>query len=986
MQTSTYYYSVRIFPGQEPSSVWVGWVTSDFHQYDMAFDLEKVRTVTVTLGDEKGKVHESIKRSNCYMVWAGESTSPGQGRNNNGLEIGCLVDTVNGLLTFTANGKELSTYYQVEPSTKLFPAVFAQATSPSIFQFELGRIKNVMPLSAGLFKSERRNSCPQCPPRLHVQFLTPVMWSRVPNHFLKVDVSRVNDRHGWLVTCSEPLQFMSLHIPEENRSVDILELTEQKDLLKFHYHTLRLYSAVCALGNNRVAHALCSHADEAQLLYAIENKYMPGLLRTGYYDLLIDIHLSTYATARLMMNNEYIVPMTDETKSITLFPDEKKKHGLPGIGLSTSLRPRMHFSSPSFICSGADCFQFSPEFPLDILKTKTIEMLTEAVSEGSLHVRDPIGGSTEFLFVPLIKLFYTLLIMGVFHNGDLKNILQLIEPSVFSEGGDVTADTPADTPESDVAKGGRGGEGPGGEERTGKVPKGLLQMKLPEPVKLQMCHLLQYLCDCQVRHRIEAVVGFSDDFVAHLQDNQRFRYNEVMQALNMSAALTARKTKEFRSPPQEQVDQSVSQSVSQSAMSAALTARKTKEFRSPPQEQINMLLSFKDEKVDCPCPEHIRGQLVDFHEDLMTHCGIEIDEDKLNEADSDFTIRGRLMSLVEKVVYLKKKMTFMPKNKKKDKKPSTLQQLISETMVRWAQESIMEDPELVRAMFVLLHRQYDGIGGQVRALPKAYTINSVSVEDTIKLLASLGQIRSLLSVRMGREEEKLMIRGLGDIMNNKVFYQHPNLMRALGMHETVMEVMVNVLSGGESKEITFPKMVANCCRFLCYFCRISRQNQKAMFDHLSYLLENSSVGLASPSMRGSTPLDVAAASVMDNNELALALREPDLEKVVQYLAGCGLQSCSMLVSKGYPDIGWNPVEGERYLDFLRFAVFCNGESVEENANVVVRLLIRRPECFGPALRGEGGNGLLAAMMEAIKISEDPCRDGPSPTSEASRTL
>lgn len=33
-------------------------------------------------------------------------------------------------------------------------------------------------------------------------------------------------------------------------------------------------------------------------------------------------------------------------------------------------------------------------------------------------------------------------------------------------------------------------------------------------------------------------------------------------------------------------------------------------------------------------------------------------------------------------------------------------------------------------------------------------------------------------------------------------------------------------------------------------------------------------------MRGATPLDVAAASVMDNNELALALSEPDLEKVL----------------------------------------------------------------------------------------------------------
>ncbi|ELW68102.1 Ryanodine receptor 2 [Tupaia chinensis] len=369
----------------------------------------------------------------------------------------------------------------------------------------------------------------------------------------------------------------------------------------------------------------------------------------------------------------------------------------------------------------------------------------------------------------------------------------------------------------------------------------------------------------------------------------------------------------------------------------------------------------------------------------VLHAGIELDEDGSLDGSSDSTIRGRLLSLVEKVTYLKKKQAEKPVERNA-KKPSSLQQLISETMVRWAQEAVIEDPELVRAMFVLLHRQYDGIGGLVRALPKTYTINSVSVEDTVSLLASLGQIRSLLSVRMGREEEKLMIRGLGDIMNNKVFYQHPNLMRALGMHETVMEVMVNVLGGGESKEIAFPKMVANCCRFLCYFCRISRQNQKAMFDHLSYLLENSSVGLASPAMRGSTPLDVAAASVMDNNELALALREPDLEKVVRYLAGCGLQSCQLLVSRGYPDVGWNPVEGERYLDFLRFAVFCNGESVEENANVVVRLLIRRPECFGPALRGEGGHGLLAAMEEAIKIAEDPSRDGPSPASGSSRTL
>ena len=45
---------------------------------------------------------------------------------------------------------------------------------------------------------------------------------------------------------------------------------------------------------------------------------------------------------------------------------------------------------------------------------------------------------------------------------------------------------------------------------------------------------------------------------------------------------------------------------------------------------------------------------------------------------------------------------------------------------------------------------------------------------------------------------------------------------------------------------------------------------------------------------------------------------------------------------------------------------CAGESVEENANLVIRLLIRRPECLGPALRGEG-EGLLRAIIEANKV-------------------
>ncbi|XP_047191096.1 ryanodine receptor 2-like isoform X3 [Scophthalmus maximus] len=965
IHSSRYYYSVRVLPGQEPFNVWVGWVTSDFHHFDTTFDPDYVHTVTVTLGDDSGKVQESVKRCDCYMVCAGEATGLSLSRRSAGLEIGCLIDTATGLLTFTSSGVEMTTFYQVEASTKLFPAVFVKPTTSNMFQLELGCVKNVMPLSAGLLRSQRSNTTPQCLPRFQAQHLSPVSWTRVPDHALHVSVERPDEQHGWTVQCSEPLRVLTLQIPDENRCVDILELSELDDLLTFHRHTLLLYCSLCALGNTRVCHALCSHVDQSQVLHAIQNAHLPGPLRSAFYQLLIQVHLSSHATARLTMNHEYIVPMTDQTRRITLHHDHgvsrrggQPPQGIPSTSLSTSLKPQMHSSTPCFVRSdgiGADdavkiiCTD-SPGIPLDILKSVTVEMLTAGVWAVGQGVRDPVGGSVELLLVPLIRLFYNLLVMDVFGDEDLCEVLRLIEPAVFSSDGK----TSEETDEEEVSDGTET-EWKGGNKKDSDTPtQGLLQMRLPEAVKLELCRLLSYLCDSQARHRVEAVVAFSDNFAGQLQENQRFRYNQVMQALNMSAALTARKTKEFRSPPQE---------------------------------QINMLLSFREDELqeNCPCPMEIQQLLQDFHHLLNAHCGVELVSDSEDEKDAEMSVKDRLLSLVARGFAVRKS----PADVEKCKPPigKSLKKLISETMVRWSQESEMEDPELVRAVFSLLHRQYQGLGGQMAGpLCRAYSISQASVEDTMTLLSSLGQIRSLLSVRMGKEEEKLMIRRLGDIMNNKVFYQHPNLMRALGMHETVMEVMVNVLGEGESKEITFPKMVASCCRFLCYFCRISCHNQGALFDHLSYLLENSSVGLASPSMRGATPLDAAAASVMDNNELALALKEPDLEKVVQYLAGCGRQSCPMLVEKGYPDVGWNPVEGERYLDFLRFAVFCNGESVEENAYVVLRLLIRRPECFGPALQGDGGNGLLAAMEEAIRISEDPSMDGPCTTNQSNRTL
>jgi ryanodine receptor 2 len=237
-------------------------------------------------------------------------------------------------------------------------------------------------------------------------------------------------------------------------------------------------------------------------------------------------------------------------------------------------------------------------------------------------------------------------------------------------------------------------------------------------------------------------------------------------------------------------------------------------------------------------------------------------------------------------------------------------------------------------------RQYDSVGELIRALQKTYIINAKTKQDVAEMWVGLSKIRALLPVQMSQEEEELMRERLWKLVNNHTFFQHPDLIRVLRIHENVMAVMINTLgrrsqaqsdaqvqaqaTEGEpivKEKDTSHEMVVACCRFLCYFCRTGRQNQKAMFEHFDFLLDNSNILLARPSLRGSTPLDVAYSSLMENTELALALREHYLEKIAIYLSRCGLQSNSELIEKGYPDLGWDPVEGERYLDFLRFCVW-----------------------------------------------------------------
>ncbi|CAF5205839.1 unnamed protein product, partial [Rotaria magnacalcarata] len=140
------------------------------------------------------------------------------------------------------------------------------------------------------------------------------------------------------------------------------------------------------------------------------------------------------------------------------------------------------------------------------------------------------------------------------------------------------------------------------------------------------------------------------------------------------------------------------------------------------------------------------------------------------------------------------------------KSGKTLSEVIKEAVIQWGRSTNINDHNLIREMFKLIYNQYDGIPQISRCLERTYVINEKSVPDITLLLRKLSIIRALLTVQMDSDEEAIMISCLNDIMDNKVFYQHPDLMRSLCVHETVMAIMVNRLNKSKQEQTSMSSM------------------------------------------------------------------------------------------------------------------------------------------------------------------------------------
>ncbi|KAA3679890.1 ryanodine receptor 2 [Paragonimus westermani] len=1175
-------FTVLVLPGQDPGLVHIGWVTNYFKlakppgpdssslsllqemQQPSTFDattgqpftqgvggsqsaghwancveLFNVRQVAVCLLESDLTLKSAVAERASFMVNLGQllsqvATPEDMGkRMSQGLSITCWVDVATGTLGFDLNGRDTGIRFQVEPSTRLFAAVFYRPTVREAIHFEFNRRNRyTLPITASMLRPPRQASI-QPPHRLKVQALQRLHWARVPSRTVKMYSMKISEQRGWSTILEDHVSELAVQLPESGRCVTALELDEMVDLLKFHSHTLELYRALCCHANHNVAQSLTNHVDEHQLLHVLTAADIPGPLRSGFVELLLTMHVSSHVKLKEVTGKEFIVPLlrTGLTKPELLGagspeeldledqgPEDHDFDRIPAVREHVSIRPSLK-TDPHLLIPGADgtgCMTLPappekskeeavlnaaltaagpggllkladcPEFPINQLKQLCLTCLVDSVNKGG-GIRDPAGGSFEHLLLPLLRIINCLLVMGTLDATDVNTVLAILDPKTFADARQLSA----------------------------AIGGSLLDFPLPESVKLEICRLLHNLCDLQLRHRVEQVVQFSSTFVRDLQSDQYSRYMAIKLS-NLPSSVAARRTREFRCPAAVQMA-----SLLRMPGPGGPTGRLEEGVEVTPLPIDESVVVNEDESEGVEtnrCAEEVKDLLRRFHQHLTDKLGVMKPE---SEEEPEINERGGVSSMADHTfgeidhvysithapdnlslvsfaqVYppddLQTALARLPlvppgmgnpeegsgvppwilkaawdllfrrrgpedttaeqaaiqsleeANKLQQKRKSNLSDLIVHTIVKWARSGYIENLELIRAMFLALYRQYNAIEEVRDALGKTYVISSSSVDEVASLLRSLGRVRCLLGVQLGSSEEMLLKNCLWDLMNNKIFFQHPDLIRCLAVHETVMQLMVQTLtkatldqpnanvgtqtqltagatsgSAGalgpseviaatvqagtslpavqeenlaldistqsEQRSVTGPtEMVVQCCRFLCYFCRTSRGNQKAMFEHLSYMLENSSMLLARPSLRGTCPLDVAYSSLMDNNELALALREKQLEKVAVYLSRCGVQSNAELLSKGYPDIGWDPVEGERFLDFLRFTVWVNGETVEENANLVVRLLIRRPECLGPALRGGSKTMKPQATLHGADGVELP-PGGPGDTRDSGETL
>ena len=171
--------------------------------------------------------------------------------------------------------------------------------------------------------------------------------------------------------------------------IDLLELSEDNELRRFHICTLEAYKAVTSHCNKGIAKKVGAVMDTQQLLQCLKLKGMHFSLRAAYIDLVNSLYLEVEVRNKLMTRGEFILSLSDCSRSVSLspvMPKERKQTiyclamaPLPGLSLAHRNQTYMSHNITSTF-SRAPVTEGMMDFPIHDLKEMVFHDLEKLLS------------------------------------------------------------------------------------------------------------------------------------------------------------------------------------------------------------------------------------------------------------------------------------------------------------------------------------------------------------------------------------------------------------------------------------------------------------------------------------------------------------------------------------------------------------------------------------------------------------------------------
>lgn len=271
------------------------------------------------------------------------------------------MDVTSGSMTFSAmmKGEQASGHtatreisLKTNTNCKLFPTVVITPSTERVVDFDFTPDLLCHPLSSMLIASQPGTKPPLCPTRLRLMALESSHWLRQPTQRASFSIHPAPGGAFQVSANRETVYSIFTTLPEEDTTMDILEISEDRQLLDFHIQTLQAYRAVSSHSNLKIAEEIGALMDTEQLLQCLKLDGMRYSLRAAYFQLLSELHLKHDVRTRLMMCGEFILPRSECTRSVPLFclaaqpPPEQifRIAAAPLPGLDPALRNQANIS------------------------------------------------------------------------------------------------------------------------------------------------------------------------------------------------------------------------------------------------------------------------------------------------------------------------------------------------------------------------------------------------------------------------------------------------------------------------------------------------------------------------------------------------------------------------------------------------------------------------------------------------------------------